>query len=299
MNWEQSSRVLLSYNDLICTAYSPNRACGQRVNNANQPVKSSCSHFSNVNYSPHFQTGNTCGEQVLFVTFRKNRARQESFQGANFSSTSKLLAMPKTITRPPTEGERKEIERIQRDSSDWGKDFWMGVCLYLLIMVVGMSVSKFTGILRGRELWYLLLAVVVSFFVVVRMRSGMARYRKAAKRDLKTPVEETIYEIADAIKIKEFEDLGSNYYLKLRDGGVLFLSGQYLYDIEDDRKFPSSRIKIVCTAGTKTLLDIECSGDYIAPSAVLPAFSKERRQRGDIPSDGNILSIPFETLLPR
>jgi len=74
MNWEQTNRFLLSFNDLICTAYSPNCACGKLVNNASQPVKSSDSQFVNVNYSPRFQVKDACGEQVLFVTFRKNLA---------------------------------------------------------------------------------------------------------------------------------------------------------------------------------------------------------------------------------
>jgi hypothetical protein len=79
MNWEQSSRFHFSYNDLICTACSPNRACGKCVNNANQPVKSSDSQFLNVNYSPLFSVKNTCGEQVLFWTFGKNHITAFNF----------------------------------------------------------------------------------------------------------------------------------------------------------------------------------------------------------------------------
>jgi hypothetical protein len=52
------------------------------VNNANQPIKSSDFHFSNTNYSQLFQVKNACGEQVLFVTFRKNHARQEIIPNA-------------------------------------------------------------------------------------------------------------------------------------------------------------------------------------------------------------------------
>lgn len=127
----------------------------------------------------------------------------------------------------------------------------------------------------------------------------MARYRQKATSDVQLPVEETTYEITEAIKIEEFEDEGSNYYLKLSDGGVLFLSGQYLYDVEDNHNFPSSCVKIVRTSATKTLLNIECFGNYIAPTAILPPFSKKRIETGNIPSDGDILSTPFETLIPK
>jgi hypothetical protein len=78
MNWEQSSRFLLSFNELICTGCSPNRACGKPVNNAKQPVNSSDSQFFKMNYSPRFLAKNACGEQVLYVTFQKNHARREN-----------------------------------------------------------------------------------------------------------------------------------------------------------------------------------------------------------------------------
>jgi hypothetical protein len=74
MNWEQTNRFLFSFNDLICTAYSPNLACGKPVNSANQSVNTSDFRFFRVNYSPLFQVSNVCGEQVLFWIFEKFRA---------------------------------------------------------------------------------------------------------------------------------------------------------------------------------------------------------------------------------
>jgi hypothetical protein len=61
---------------LICTAYSPNRACGKPVNNSNQPVKSSDSRFAPVNYSPLFQVKKVGGEQVRLVVFKKTRSTE-------------------------------------------------------------------------------------------------------------------------------------------------------------------------------------------------------------------------------
>jgi len=207
--------------------------------------------------------------------------------------------MPTPTTRPPNQEERKIIERIQRAGPGWSNDLLGAGCVAMLVLFVGALVSKFTGILRGREYWYFWLGIVIGLAVMFRMRARMSRFRKSATRDIELPVEEMVYEISCAIKIEEFEDEGSNYYLELADSTVLFLSGQYLYELEEDHKFPSSQVKIVRTSGTKTVLDIVCSGNYITPSAVLPAFSKERLRKGDIPSDGEILSIPFETLLPK
>jgi hypothetical protein len=52
------------------------------VNNAIQPVKATLSHLTNANCSQYFHVKTVRGEQVLFVTFRKNRARQKNFLAA-------------------------------------------------------------------------------------------------------------------------------------------------------------------------------------------------------------------------
>jgi hypothetical protein len=72
MNWEQHSFFSVSFNELMSTACSPNRACGKLVNNSNQPVKSSSSRFAHANYSPLFRVKKVCGEQVLLDAFQKN-----------------------------------------------------------------------------------------------------------------------------------------------------------------------------------------------------------------------------------
>jgi len=204
--------------------------------------------------------------------------------------------MPQTTTRPPTEDELKILKQMQAAGSDWGNDLAGAGCLMMLVFVPGALACEFTGILRGQEHWFLLLGIVVGLSVMFRMRRQMASFRRATARDATLPVEETTFDVTGAIKVEEFEDEGSNYYLRLADGGVLFLSGQYLYDEEEERRFPSSKVTTVRTSGTKELLDIKCSGEYIPPSTVLPPFSKQRIKAGAIPSDGDILSIPFETL---
>jgi hypothetical protein len=71
MNCEHHSANRESDNDLICTGCSPNRACGQPVNNAKPPVKSTRSHFANANYSQLFLAKNGRGEQVSSGALQK------------------------------------------------------------------------------------------------------------------------------------------------------------------------------------------------------------------------------------
>jgi hypothetical protein len=69
MNCGHHTVFPVSFNELMSTACSPNRACGKPVNNSNQPVKSSDSHFTNTNYSPLFRVEKVGGEQVPLVKF--------------------------------------------------------------------------------------------------------------------------------------------------------------------------------------------------------------------------------------
>jgi len=71
MNCEYHNGFSVSFNELICTACSPNCACGKPVNNSNQTVKSSYFHFTPGNYSPLFRVKKVGGEQVSLVQFWK------------------------------------------------------------------------------------------------------------------------------------------------------------------------------------------------------------------------------------
>jgi len=71
MNWEQHTVFPASFNELICTTCSPNRACGKLVNNSNQPVKSSDSRFAPVNYSPLFQVKKSAVNKFRWLSFGK------------------------------------------------------------------------------------------------------------------------------------------------------------------------------------------------------------------------------------
>ena len=84
MNCEHHNLNFISYNDLICTACSPKRACEQPVKNSKQPSNQSDLHFTNANYSQLFQAKNGCGEQVPIVKLWKNFVRQENFEAQSF-----------------------------------------------------------------------------------------------------------------------------------------------------------------------------------------------------------------------
>jgi hypothetical protein len=111
-------------------------------------------------------------------------------------------------------------------------------------------------------------------------------------------IEETEYEATAVIKVKQYEDLGMNYFLQLIDGKVLFLTGQYLYGLERAKKFPCVKFKVIRTLHSKAVLDLQPISSFLKPFAVLPRFTKEQYRTGKVPADGSVLDLKFDSLLP-
>jgi hypothetical protein len=100
----------------------------------------------------------------------------------------------------------------------------------------------------------------------------------------------------DAIRVEEFEDEGSSYYVQLEDGSVLFLSGQYLYEPEEDKEFPCTEFDVIRGPKSRAFLDLVCRGSYLPPSKVLKPFPKDDFKHGRVPEDGQILHVDWSEL---
>ena len=112
-------------------------------------------------------------------------------------------------------------------------------------------------------------------------------------------VDETRFEVVDAIEVAEEEDEGRHFYLRLADGRVLFLTGQYLDEDVASRRFPAARVTVIRAPESGIVLSMRAEGEYVAPSAVRPSFSERERTRGRIPDDGEILETDFDRLRRR
>jgi len=111
--------------------------------------------------------------------------------------------------------------------------------------------------------------------------------------------EVSTFDATDAVAVKELEDEGLHYYLAVGDGKTLFLSGQYLYEYEDAKQFPSTRLQIVRSSKTRMLFDLMPQGRYLPPSHTLSAFTKADYENDRIPCDGDILNFELSTLKPK
>lgn len=122
-----------------------------------------------------------------------------------------------------------------------------------------------------------------------------------AELEAKNLVRREVYHARRAFQVEETEDEGSNYFIELADGRVLFISGQLLYEYEPDesgepRRFPCTEFELVLKSDTGDMLDLLCRGQALEPEAVAPAFTIEDFKSGWTPENLEIFDKPYETL---
>jgi len=136
-------------------------------------------------------------------------------------------------------------------------------------------------------------------------------------------------EVSRVVQLEEQEDEGPGFFLELAPGQVLFLQGQYFYDLlgdefgqedeegvskpphenhevwpppprtaspQDNRVFPCRRFDLVYAPNSRLLLDLVCLGERFKEwrtySPDLETYLKTSRD----PEDGDILPVSLDTL---
>jgi hypothetical protein len=104
-----------------------------------------------------------------------------------------------------------------------------------------------------------------------------------------------------AFRVDQCNGEGPHYFLELEDGGVLHLSGNYLYDYEpgdgSQRHFPCTRFTVRRHADLGHVVDIVCSGLIIEPEVEAPPYTAWDFAHGMVPRDGQILrNLTFDQL---
>jgi hypothetical protein len=154
------------------------------------------------------------------------------------------------------------------------------------------------GLVEIGGLAALVVGVVAGVWVYFRSQRAERRVKAAATFRAELVggvVEVTRYRAVDAISVAEAEDEGLSFFVRLHDGEVLFISGQYLYEFEGTA-FPCTLFEVTRTPTSRTLLDFRPLGQYLAPSTERPAFSEADWERFGALDDGVLLAVPFESL---
>ena len=104
-----------------------------------------------------------------------------------------------------------------------------------------------------------------------------------------------------AFRVEQCNGEGPHYFLELEDGGILHLSGNYLYDYEPGegapRHFPCTHFTVRRHADLGHAVDIVCGGLIIEPEVEAPPYSAWDFAHGLVPRDGQILrNLTFDQL---
>lgn len=203
------------------------------------------------------------------------------------------------------------LARLASPWADFRSDALSVAMMFAIVFAVGVWVARLTlGCAEPLLGWIAAVAgaIAVACDLYMHRSAGkaFAAVRAAYTRDLAAGTAvRTTYEVVDALSVEEYEDEGSAYYLKLADGRVLFLQGQYLYEYEagedDDgrptpARFPASRFTIERTAESGLFLDLSDLGALLVPSGKLPVFTSADYRAGAVPRDGAVLTVDFESL---
>lgn len=202
--------------------------------------------------------------------------------------------------RPMTPDERARMESEVKDLGGGLSLVKTAIAAFIIFFFAGFALVALFDLpkVAGRSAAGLV-AGLAAARMYARMRKSLSRspYADLVRADLEGGmVKEWAFDVVDAIRRDELEDEGSHFYLKLANGRILYLSGQYLDDEVESRRFPSARVVIVRAARSGTLLRFDCTGAYVAPSATLPAFTLDELDRDETPEDGDVLALDFEKL---
>jgi hypothetical protein len=103
-----------------------------------------------------------------------------------------------------------------------------------------------------------------------------------------------------AFQIEEFEHEGSSYFLELSDGRVLFMTGQYLYDYEDEpRRFPNRHFLVSRYRFDHSVERLKCSAEVLEVDGIAPPYFGDDYAE-NVPQDGAILdNVTYDQIFSR
>jgi hypothetical protein len=186
--------------------------------------------------------------------------------------------------------------------------------LVRLIIQAAFAATAVAALIAFRHAGFGVLAIVILTYlsVLVLVIAIMLNYprlpRQAMVNDFADELEarnllnSSTFRAERAFRVDEFNEEGPHYFLELEDGGILHLSGKYLYEYEpldgSPRHFPCTEFALRSHAETGYVVDLICGGLIIEPEVEAPAYSAADFAQHRIPQDRTILhNVSFDELL--
>ena len=144
-----------------------------------------------------------------------------------------------------------------------------------------------------------LFSIIIVAWLVYSIRSHLKLRRSFSltsyQDDLAGGVAEvTRFHATKAIRVEELEDEGSGYFLHLGDDRTLFLRGQHLFDLEENKRFPCSEFEVIRGPKSGAILSLVCCGSYFPSQKIIAPFRQPDLKA--VPMDGDIVAVPWEKI---
>lgn len=186
--------------------------------------------------------------------------------------------------------------------------------LVRLIIQAAFAATAVAALIIFRHAAFSVLAVVILTYlsVLVLVIAIMLNYPRSPRQTMvndfadeleaRNLLDSTSFRAERAFRVDEFEEEGPHYFLELDDGGILHLSGKYLYEYEpiegSPRHFPCTEFTLRSHAEAGYVVDLVCSGVIIEPEVEAPAYFAEDFAQHRVPEDRAIFrDISFDQLL--
>jgi hypothetical protein len=208
--------------------------------------------------------------------------------------------MIETHLRPINSFERRQL--LSRQASSWKKferiamKFIIVLLVFLAPLLIADSLLEIPPQKELATLIVLLLGAVAVTFRWQKKDPEVIYETHSKKMSYTGQVEVVRCKTTRAVKREDPEDFGVAFYIDTGDGRTLFLQGQYLDILEDEKQFPNTEFELYRLEETQEILDFKVSGKYFAPEKTLAAFTKEDYKKGIVPEDGNILETSIDKI---
>jgi hypothetical protein len=182
--------------------------------------------------------------------------------------------------------------------------------LVFLLALVGLAVAAFItlrhfGVAVAFIVIFTYLSVLIIVMAIILNHPRLPRQPQfndfADELDAQGLLVPTSFRADRAFRVDEFSQEGPHYFLELDAGGVLHLSGRYLYDYEPlnglPRRFPCTQFTVRRHAEVGYVVDLICCGLVIEPEVEAPPYSAQDFDLYRVPADGVILdNLTFDQL---
>jgi len=145
--------------------------------------------------------------------------------------------------------------------------------------------------------------VLFSIIIIAWLVYSIISYLKLHRSYSLTPYQDdlaggiaevTRFHALKAIRFEELEEEGDGYFLHLKDGRTLFLRGEYLLDLETNKKFPCSEFEVVRGPKSGAIINLVCCGSFFPSQKI--ASPLRRPDLRAVPTDGEIVEVPWEKI---